>query len=216
MGLIRELSSKVGAALLVPCLVFAASPEPADSAWQKHLSDARSAWPTNSNLALTFCDRAVAVAGTNAAPWMMRAAVRDSRGEYEMAVKEVSEALRLNPGLMDARQLRGTINFKLLHFRESVRDFDRFLAYAPSQKPYHWQRGISLYYAGDFEEGRKQFELHESVNPNDVENAVWHFLCVARSSGGERARQLLLKPGPDARVPMMEIHALFGGEGSVE
>ena len=184
--------------------------------WQQLVGEARSAWRTNAAAALTLCDRAVAAAGTNAAPWMMRAAIEDSRRDYEKALKDVSEALRLEPRLMDAYQLRGTIQFKLSHFRESVQDFDRFLAYAPSQRPYHWQRGISLYYAGDYEGGRKQFELHESVNPNDVENAVWHFLCVARAIGVERARQLILKPGADARVPMAEVYELFAGKGSVE
>ena len=35
-----------------------------------------------------------------------------------------------------------------------------------------------------------QFELHQRVNPQDVENAVWHYLCkvklvhVAASPGG--------------------------------
>jgi lipoprotein NlpI len=203
-------------ALLFSYHVSAAETPPRELLWQKHLSDARDAWRTNSALALTICDRAIATADTNAAPWMMRAAIYDSRREYDKALKDVSEALRLQPRLMDAWQLRGTINFKLLRFTESVQDFDRFLAYAPSQRPYHWQRGISLYYAGKYEEGRKQFELHESVNRNDVENAGWHFLCVARASSVERARATMLKPGTDSRVPMMEIYALFAGKGSAE
>jgi lipoprotein NlpI len=203
------------ASVLLCCCCFAAELT-RDLLWQKHLNDARDAWRTNSALALTFCDRAVAVADTNAAPWMMRAAIHDSRREHDKALKDVSEALRLQPRLMDAWQLRGTINFKLSRFTQSVQDFDRFLAYAPSQRPYHWQRGISLYYAGKFEEGRKQFELHESVNRNDVENAVWHFLCVARTNGVERAREIMLKPGADSRVPMTEIYALFASKGSAE
>ena len=82
----------------------------------------------------------------------------------------------------------------------------------PTQAPYHWQRGISYYYAGRFEDGRKQFELHQTVNSNDVENAVWHFLCVARGSGVEKARAALIPIKGDARVPMMEVHALFAGK----
>mgnify|MGYP000446850332 CR=1 FL=1 len=41
------------------------------------------------------------------------------------------------------------------------------------------------------EEGRKLFELHRSVNPQDVENAAWHFLCAARVDGLEKARAQL-------------------------
>jgi lipoprotein NlpI len=65
---------------------------------------------------------------------------------------------------------------------------------------------------GGFEEGRKQFELHQTVNPNDVENAVWHFLCVARTNGIEKARVALIPIKGDGRIPMMEVHALFANK----
>ena len=64
--------------------------------------------------------------------------------------------------------------------KESLADFDKFLALRPAEKNGHWKRGISLYYAGRFEDGKKQFEGYENVDTNDVENAVWHFLCNAR------------------------------------
>ena len=86
----------------------------------------------------------------------------------------------------------------------------------PEQEPNHWQRGISLYYAGEYERGRKQFELHQTVNSNDVENAVWHFLCVARANGLDNARAALIPIKGDARVPMAEVHTLFAGKAKPE
>jgi lipoprotein NlpI len=50
------------------------------------------------------------------------------------------------------------------------------------------------------------------VNPNDVENAAWHFLCVARAESPENARSALLPVGDDPRVPMRQIYAMFRGE----
>jgi lipoprotein NlpI len=50
------------------------------------------------------------------------------------------------------------------------------------------------------------------VDTNDVENAVWHFLCVARPSGVEKARAAILKIGNDRRVPMMQVYQLFAGK----
>ena len=98
----------------------------------------------------------------------------------------------------------------------TLADFDKFIELVPQQAPYHWQRGIAYYYAGRFEDGRKQFELHQTVNPNDVENAVWHFLCVARESSVEKARTMLMPIKGDARIPMMEVHALFAGKAKPE
>ena len=93
--------------------------------------------------------------------------------------------------------------------KESVADFDKFLEARPDQRPQHWQRGIALYYAGQFEDGAKQFEIHKTVNANDVENAAWHFLCVARWKGVEAARAGLIPIEGDGRVPMMTVHKMF-------
>lgn len=95
----------------------------------------------------------------------------------------------------------------------SARLFDRVAAARPDAAPDLWQRGIALYYAERYADGRSQFELHEKVNPNDVENPAWHFLCVARLEGVEAARRAMLPVGADPRVPMQEILELFAGRG---
>ena len=95
---------------------------------------------------------------------------------------------------------------------ESVAKFNQLVAVAPRAMPQLWQRGIALYYAGRYDDCRKQFEAHRTVNPDDVENAAWHFLCVARAESPARARAALLPVGPDARVPMREVLELFRGK----
>ncbi len=100
--------------------------------------------------------------------------------------------------------------------KESVAAFDKLIALEPAAKPQLWQRGLSLYLAGDFKGGREQFEVHQTVNSNDVENAAWHFICVARAESLEAARKALIPIEGDSRVPMKEVHDLFAGKGSVE
>jgi outer membrane protein assembly factor BamB len=92
---------------------------------------------------------------------------------------------------------------------ESVKGFDEVARLAPRSAPQLWQRGIALYYARRYDDCREQFESHRRVNPNDVENAAWHFLCVARSESVADARTALLPVGPDARVPMRQIYDLL-------
>jgi len=94
---------------------------------------------------------------------------------------------------------------------ESVTTFDELVRLAPDSAPELWQRGIALYYVGRYADCRAQFEAHRLVNPNDVENAAWHFLCVARQESPEKARAALLPVGPDARVPMRQVYDLFRG-----
>lgn len=100
--------------------------------------------------------------------------------------------------------------------KESVAAFDKLIALEPVVKPQLWQRGLSLYYAGDFKGGREQFEVHQTVNGNDVENAAWHFLCIAKGEGVEAARKVFIPIEGDSRIPMKQVHELFAGKGSVE
>lgn len=94
---------------------------------------------------------------------------------------------------------------------ESVGLFDRVAKQASDIAPELWQRGIALYYVGRYRDCRAQFESHRTVNPNDVENPAWHFLCVARAESPARARAALLPVGPDQRSPMREIYQMFQG-----
>ncbi len=111
---------------------------------------------------------------------------------------------------------RAFADFQSGRIAESVAGFDRVATLVPGLAPQLWQRGIALYYAGRYRDCRLQFESHRTVNPNDVENAAWHFLCVARSESPERARAALLPVGPDSRAPMSQILEMFRGTVSPE
>ncbi len=72
-------------------------------------------------------------------------------------------------------------DFRNGRLAESAAGFDSLARLVPESAPQLWQRGIALYYVGRYKDCRAQFESHRTVNPNDVENAAWHFLCVARA-----------------------------------
>jgi len=111
---------------------------------------------------------------------------------------------------------RGDANLKLGKFADAVKDFDKYheLRKADDKvKAEHWRRGIALYYAGKYEDGVKQFDLHKGPNPEDVENAVWHYLCsVKAGKKKEDARKDLIAVKDDNRVPMKKIHDMFAGK----
>lgn len=123
------------------------------------------------------------------------------------------EAAKADP---DALFQEGVRAFYDARPKESVAAFDKLIALEPRTKPQLWQRGLSLYLAGDYKGGREQFEVHQTVNPNDVENAAWHFICVARAENLEAAKKALIPISGDSRVPMKEVHDLFAGKGTVE
>jgi lipoprotein NlpI len=99
---------------------------------------------------------------------------------------------------------------------DSAIAFDKVIEAVPQAKPQLWQRGLTLYYAKRYQDGRNQFETHQTANSHDVENAAWHFLCVARLEGVDAARKALIPLEGDTRVPMKQIHDLFASTGTVE
>lgn len=110
-------------------------------------------------------------------------------------------------------QARGEQRFRQAQIAEAIADFDRLIQLQPDLEASHWQRGICYYYAGEYGKGARQFELHRTVNPQDVENAAWHFLCVVRAPRGsvEVARRRLIPVTRDSRIPMKQIQEMFAG-----
>ena len=106
---------------------------------------------------------------------------------------------------------RATDDFRAGRIEQSVAGFDRVAKLSPADAPYLWQRGIALYYAGRFADCRDMFGSHRTVNPDDVENAAWHFLCAARAESAAAARKQILPVGPDARMPMHEVYQMYLG-----
>lgn len=144
----------------------------------------------------------------------LRAAAYEELGEYRKAIADWDRLLELRPDDPGGYQARGELHFKAGQIRASIADFDAFLARRPEQDPHHWQRGISYYYAGEFERGMRQFERHQAVNSQDVENAVWHYLCKARVDGVDRARQALIDISRDRRPWAMDVYRMFQGQAT--
>jgi lipoprotein NlpI len=161
--------------------------------------------------ALRLADKAIGLDPKNAEAYLLRGTSHEALQHHAEAVADFDKCLDLSPDLAEAYDSRGSEHFKLGHITESLRDFDKALELRPALRPGHWKRGITCYYAGKFDEGRKQFEGYEKVDTNDVENAVWHYLCVARLTSPEKARASLLKIGKDKRVPMMHVYELYSG-----
>lgn len=138
------------------------------------------------------------------------------REKAERAIAELTAVLEKSPKEAELLSRRGGEYFKLGRFKESIADFDRQIAIDSKSAENHWRRGISLYYAERFEDGAKQFQLGEKVYGNDVENAFWHYLCLARRMSPAKARAKLLPIGSDSRYYMPKVYDLIAGRAKTE
>ncbi len=146
----------------------------------------------------------------------IRANAREALADYSAAATDYESLARLDSEEPRVQLALGGALFKAGDMESSIQAFDAAAARDASLGPHLWQRGIAHYYAGRFKDGARQFAIHRTVNPQDVENSVWHFLCVAAEQGFDAARSGLIPIDRDSRVPMMEVFALFGGAASAE
>jgi lipoprotein NlpI len=180
---------------------------------QALLKQAADAWAGGkTDKALDLVGKAMAAAPNDPKPPFIRARMEDSLEKYDAAVADFDRCLRIDPTFAEAYDLRGWTKFKSGKIGYSLVDFEKYIMLRPAEAKGHWRRGIALYYAGCYADGRDQFKGYESVDTNDVENAVWHFLCSAKLDGIAKAQAALLKIGKDRRVPMMEVYDLYAGK----
>ena len=164
--------------------------------------------------ALRLAGRHVSASPGDARGHYLLGVIHDQKGEWGRSLSAYDKAIGLDPKRVTAYHRRGVAHFMLGDAERAVADFDKYLEGRPDERAGHWQRGIALYYAGRFEEGAKQFELHRTVNPDDVENSAWHFLCVAKWKGVEAARKELIDVQGDPRMPMMKVQEMLAGKAT--
>lgn len=151
-------------------------------------------------------------APVSADSWYDRVEKALKGGKADEEIREMDAVIKRFPDNSQLMSIRGSLKFRSGKITESIEDFDKCIELSPEIKPYLWQRGIALYYAGRFKDGLEQFAVHREVNPNDVENAFWHFLCNVRLNGLEASQKDVLLAGFDSRVPLMQVQKLIQGK----
>lgn len=127
--------------------------------------------------ALVRASEAIALNPEAAANWLLRAQVHARLAHHDEALADFGEALARDKRLASAYDGRRNEHLKLGHIEEAPSDFDGAIRWKPRRAAGHWQHGIALYYAKRYGDGAEQFAAYQTVDDNDVENAVWRLMC---------------------------------------
>ena len=127
-----------------------------------------------------------------------------------------NQYLQLNPHLPQIYVRRGMAQFKLAQIDASIYDFDCAEHLDATITPYLWQRGLSYYFANQFESGANQFEVGLTINGHDAEQTIWHYLCLAKFYGPTYAKQHLFPIEGDRPPTLAAVHDLYAGDLSPE
>jgi lipoprotein NlpI len=165
--------------------------------------------------AIELATQTIEADSKNAEAYLIRGIAREQARQFERALADLNKAVKLKPNrpiLLLALLHRATARFRSGAVEDSVKDFESLLELNPTARPELWQYGIALYYVGRYADGVKLFADHRRVNPEDVENAAWHFLCNAKAHDVNKARAELIPVKSDDRVPMAEVQQLLAGK----
>ena len=222
IGLSSSLASCLSGLLLGICSVGSCSAEA--SSTEANFAEAsideqlKQAWAAHRAgryaEAVRLATQAIEEQSDNATAHLIRAQGYAAERDHARAIVDCDRAIELDAALARAFYDRARSRFATGDVAGSLRDFQHYIKLQPDAKSRLWENGISLYYAGRYREGAEQFALYQEAYPDDVENAVWRYLCMARNEddGTDKARREILPIKNDQRVPMMEIYALYRGD----
>lgn len=138
-----------------------------------------------------------------------RALSEGDNGEAAKLAVSAAEAATDNYSILQAA---GEVLYRAGRSKDSLKYFDRVVEMQPRLAPYNWQRGLALCSVERFKDGAAQFKTHHDVNPDDVENSAWYFLCIAKTEGIEAARKTVIPSRGDGREPMMSVLGMLKDE----
>ena len=87
-------------------------------------------------------------------------------GDYDEAIQEFNEAIRLNPGFAPAHYGRGEIYFQRGDYQQAIRDFTRTIGLAPDYTFAYYSRGVANERTGETEEAILDFTHTVRLKPS--------------------------------------------------
>ncbi|MSU41512.1 MAG: hypothetical protein EXS22_04365 [Pedosphaera sp.] len=191
--------------------------KPEQEEFMKQAQDAMRLGKTDE--ALKLATRAVNADQTNFVAYAFRARLNDHIKRYDAAAVDYTVAIQIAPAKLELLQARAMSQFRAGRLHDAIKDWEIYLRQEQdvARDPYLFTLGIAYAITGRYDDGRKRFAWYNTVSGDDVEAAAWHFLCVAKKSGGDgaaslaRAQEALLTVSKDKRLPMMQIYELYKG-----
>jgi len=143
------------------------------------------------------------------------------KGDYDRALADYDEAIRLDPQDPLAYYNRGVARHGKHDYDRAIADYDQAIRLDPQHARALRNRGYSRFLRGSFAEAAKDLAETLRLIPGDADAARWLFLARARSGDiqGARAELTAAKVNPDDKawpgpvigflLGRMDVNALF-------
>ena len=96
-----------------------------------------------------------------------KASEKDGRGDYDRAIADYTEAIRLDPNNDIAYNKRGYAHYNKGDYDKAIADFTQAIKLKPNNAYYLYTRGYAAHYnKGDYDRAIADFEAALRINPN--------------------------------------------------
>lgn len=102
----------------------------------------------------------------NAVAWNSRCWARAIAGQFDGAVSDCNEALRLKPDYINAIDSRAFAKLRAGRFKQAIEDYDQPLQLEPRKGASLYGRGVARRQSGDDTGGNADITLARAFKPN--------------------------------------------------
>ena len=107
------------------------------------------------------------------------------KGEFERAIKDYDEAIRMNPKYTAAYDNRGLAYKHKGDSERAIKDFDEAIELDPKSPLTLFHRGQARFSSGQYGPALRDFASAHQIHPKDVYTIIWMYLAQARSGNND-------------------------------
>lgn len=126
---------------------------------------------------------------------LFRASAYDERGDYDQAIKDLDESVRVNPLAFRSFNNRGWDYVRKFDYQRAIQDFNQTIQLSPKDDYAYANRGIAQFLSGDFAAAESDFAESQRLAPKPVRPYPALERILARLRG---AKEKGIKPDANA------------------
>jgi|SRR5215831_4038676 len=181
--------------------------------WAQGIDDARRCFQeTKADLRIHYCTRAIhsrRLSDTDLAiTFNNRGIACWGKREYDRAIRDYHQSIRLNPNFVEAFNQRGFTYWEKKEYERAIQDFNQAIRIEPNYADALNYRGLTKFDSGQFLAAVPDFDKAAQLVPSKSYSVIWRYLAQSRAGQNGRdtlassASRLELKQWPGPVVSM--------------
>ena len=98
----------------------------------------------------------------------IRASAYEERGDYDQAIRDLDESVKLMPSASPIVDTRGWQYVRKFDYKRAIQDFDQSIQLDPKNRHAYANRGVAEFLSGDFADAENDFAMSQRLAPKPV------------------------------------------------